>query len=58
MDVYLGTIKVRNPSVLKRLTPFKEDFRFVADNRNPLNQRREVLLQGGRFFVINPYTDS
>ena len=33
MNVYLKTIKV-NPSVLKRLTPLKEDLRFVADNRN------------------------
>ena len=50
MNVYLKTIKV-NPSVLKRLTPFKEDLRFVADNRNPLNQRREVLLQKGEGFL-------
>ena len=50
MNVYLKTIKV-NPSVLKRLTPLKEDSRFVADNRNPLNQRREVLLQKGEDFL-------
>ena len=50
MNVYLKTIKV-NPSVLKRLTPLKEDLRFVADNRNPLNQRREVLLQKGEGFL-------
>ena len=50
MNVYLKTIKV-NPSVLKRLTQLKEDLRFVADNRNPLNQRREVLLQKGEGFL-------
>ena len=50
MNVYLKTIKV-NPSVLKRLTPLKEDLRFVADNRNPLNQRKEVLLQKGEGFL-------
>ena len=50
MNVYLKTIKV-NPSVLKRLTPFKEDLRFVADNQNPLNQQREVLLQKGGGFL-------
>ena len=37
--------------MLKRLTPLKEDLRFVADNRNPLNQRREVLLQKGEGFL-------
>ena len=46
MNVYLKTIKV-SPRVLKRLAPFTEELRFVADNRNPLNQRREVLLQKG-----------
>ena len=50
MNVYLKTIKV-NPSVLKQLTPLKEDLRFFADNRNPLNQRREVLLQKGEGFL-------
>ena len=50
MNIYLKTIKV-NPRVLKRLTPFKEDLRFVADNRNPLNQRREVLLQKEEGFL-------
>ena len=50
MNVYLKAIKV-NHSVLKGLTPFKEDLRFVADNRNPLNQRREVLLQKGEGFL-------
>ena len=50
MNIYLKTIKV-NPRLLKRLTPFKEDLRFVADNRNPLNQRREVLLQKGEGFL-------
>ena len=48
MNVYLKTIKV-NPSVLKRLTPLKEDLRFVADN--PLNQRREVFLRKGEGFL-------
>ena len=33
MNVYLKTIKV-NPRVLKRLTPFKKQLRFVADNQN------------------------
>ena len=50
MNVYLKTIKV-SPRVLKRLAPFKEESRFVADNRNPLNQRREVLLQKGEGFL-------
>ena len=50
MNVYLKTSKV-NPSVLKRLTPLKEDLHFVADNRNPLNKRREVLLQKGEGFL-------
>ena len=31
----------------KRYVPFKEQLRFVADNRNPLNHRKEVLLQKG-----------
>ena len=50
MNVYLKTIKI-NPSVLKQLTQFKEDLRFVDDNQNPLNQRREVLLQKGEVFL-------
>ena len=50
MNVYLKTIKV-NPRVLKRLTLLKEDLRFVADNRNPLNKRREVFLQKGEGFL-------
>ena len=50
MNVYLKTIKV-NPRVLKRLTPLKKDLCFVADNRNPLNKRREVLLQKGEGFL-------
>ena len=50
MNVYLKTIKV-NPRVLKRLVPFKEQLRFVADNRNPLNQRKEVLVQKGEGFL-------
>ena len=58
MNVYLRTIKV-NPSVLKRLTPLKEDLRFVADNRKPFESaKRSAFTKGGRFFVINPYTDS
>ena len=50
MNVYLKTLKV-SPRVLKRLAPFKDELRFVADNRNPLNQRREVLLQKGEVFL-------
>ena len=50
MNVYLKTIKV-SPRVLKRLAPFKEELRFLADNRNPLNQRKEVLLQKGEGFL-------
>ena len=48
--LFKNDLKV-NPNVLKRLTPLKEDLRFVADNRNSLNQRREVLLQKGEGFL-------
>ena len=50
MNVYLKTIKV-SPRLLKRLAPFKEELQFVADIRNPLNQRKEVLLQKGEQFL-------
>ena len=50
MNVNLKTFKV-SPRVLKRLAPSKEELRFVADNGNPLNERKEVLLQKGEGFL-------
>ena len=50
MNVYLKTIKF-TPRVSKRLVPFKEQLRFVADNRNPLNQRKKGLLQKEEGFL-------
>ena len=56
MNVYLKTISV-NPRVSKRLVPFKDHLHFLADNRNPLKQRKEVLLQSGEGilpFILTP----
>ena len=50
LNVYLKTTKV-NPRVLKRLVPFREKLRFVADKRNPLDKRRKLLLQKGDGFL-------